>query len=419
MDALSPLPAATAILVALVTVFSLKNWVQIPPANARYASIDGLRGYLAFFVFLHHSSIWYFYLRTKKWQVPESNLYTNFGQSSVAIFFMITGFLFYSKILNGHKRPIDWSKLYLSRALRLGPLYYFAVAILVLIIAILSNFTLNASPLQMLKSLIGWGSFTTLGSPDLNGINNTGLILAGVFWSLKYEWLFYFSLPLLALTVRTTVPWPYLLFSFTFVTALALAMHPSLAHVTSFASGIITAFLVRSDAFRARAASSAASLLVIACIAVAMFAFKSSYSFFPLALLSVAFALIACGNSLFGLLTNNVSRLLGELTYGIYLLQGIVLFVTFKFVIGFKAAAALSPLEHWLIIMCCTPILILICFCTFKTIEAPAMANLQQIHTWMQDHFILRWSASKDSREAARLGETILPEPIVNLNHLD
>lgn len=107
MDPVSPLPALACLLVAMATAFFLVKQFGSPPSLGRYASIDGLRGYLAFFVFLHHSCIWYFFLRTGQWQAPPSNLYNHFGQSSVALFFMITGFLFFSKLIDGRTRSID------------------------------------------------------------------------------------------------------------------------------------------------------------------------------------------------------------------------------------------------------------------------------------------------------------------------
>ena len=124
MDPTSLLPAIGAILLALATAALLPHIIQLPIASPpRYSTIDGLRGYLAFAVFLSHSSIWYFYLHFGRWDVPQSNFYTHLGQSSVTLFFMITGFLFWSKLLDGRVQPIDWSRLYLSRLFRLVPLY--------------------------------------------------------------------------------------------------------------------------------------------------------------------------------------------------------------------------------------------------------------------------------------------------------
>jgi hypothetical protein len=50
-----------------------------PPPQGRYVSIDGLRGYLAFGVFIHHIPVWYAYSRTRVWEVPQSGPYTNLG----------------------------------------------------------------------------------------------------------------------------------------------------------------------------------------------------------------------------------------------------------------------------------------------------------------------------------------------------
>ena len=127
MSPVSPLPALACLLVAMATAYLLGKKFGVPSSLGRFNSIDGLRGYLAFFVFLHHASIWYFYLQTGKWALPPSNLYTQFGHSSVFLFFMITGFLFFSKLIDGRTQTIDWGKLFVSRLLRLAPLYLFWV----------------------------------------------------------------------------------------------------------------------------------------------------------------------------------------------------------------------------------------------------------------------------------------------------
>src|SRR6478752_3618765 len=102
-----------------------------PPSPKRYDSLDGLRGLLAILVMISHASGWRLYAMTGEWTVPPSRLYTHFGQSSVALFFMITAFLFGSKLLESGERPVDWLRLYVSRALRIMPLYFSFVAALV------------------------------------------------------------------------------------------------------------------------------------------------------------------------------------------------------------------------------------------------------------------------------------------------
>ena len=198
MDIVSPLPAALAVILAVFVCAVLAQRLTPPDAQGRFVAIDGLRGYLAFCVFLHHAVIWFFYLKKDQWDVPPSNLYTHFGQSGVALFFMITGFLFFSKILDGKKNGVDWLRLYVSRFLRLTPLYAVAMIGLLTIVLVLSDYSLREPLGAVLHDVFRWMTFTMRGSPDINGVEGTSIILAGVTWSLPYEWRFYFMLPVFA-----------------------------------------------------------------------------------------------------------------------------------------------------------------------------------------------------------------------------
>ena len=77
MEAVSLLPAIVVLVVANATAFVLGKKFGVPSSQGRFAAIDGLRGYLALCVFLHHSCIWFFYFKTGQWKVPPSNLYTD------------------------------------------------------------------------------------------------------------------------------------------------------------------------------------------------------------------------------------------------------------------------------------------------------------------------------------------------------
>jgi len=345
-----------------------------PPAEGRYASIDGLRGYLALSVFLSHGCIWYFYLRTGRWEVPPSNLYTHLGQGSVEVFFMITGFLFFSKLIDARTRGIDWLRLFVSRFLRLAPLYLLAMLLLFLLVAWISGGRLNEPGLKLLGGLARWLGFTVGGAPDLNGIAQTYTIVAGVMWSLPYEWFFYFSLPVLALAARVTPPLPWLAFGIAGVAGLVL-WQPEILPLLAFLGGIAAAVLIRWEAFRRFAAGRIASFLALGCVAIAVAAYASAFSGTPLLLLSAAFVLIACGNTLFGALVSPVSRTLGEIAYGVYLLHGMALFVAFFFILGVREAQEFSPELHWLAVLGVTPVLVLACFAAFRLIESPAMRS--------------------------------------------
>ena len=382
MEPLSFLPAVVALFAAVVTTYFIAWQFGSPPDQGRFASIDGLRGYLAFFVFLHHSSIWYFYLRTGTWHVPPSNLYTHFGQSSVALFFMITGFLFFSKLIDGKTKPIDWGNLFVSRFMRLVPLYFFVMFLLFFIVALLSNGSLNEPFPNLIKGAIHWLGFTILDAPNLNGID-TNTIVAGVTWSLPYEWFFYFSLPVLALTVRVVAPLPYMILGLICIACLFMWL-PQTHNLLSFLGGIFSSILVRADVFREFSKHNFSGFLALGFIVTAVMVFPTTYELAPLILLSLAFSLIAGGNSLFGVLTNPISRTLGEMAYGIYLLHGIVLFIAFTFLIGRNDAKDFSTIAHWSLVVALTPLLILSSFITFRFIERPAMQRASTVTTWLR-----------------------------------
>ncbi|MBN9383516.1 MAG: acyltransferase [Chitinophagaceae bacterium] len=376
MSPVSLLPILPIILIALATMKLTGAILGIKPAEGRFASIDGLRGYMAFFVFLHHSCIWYLAMHGYGWRPPPSNLYSQFGSTSVAVFFMITSFLFFSRLLQARKGDMDWLKLYVSRGFRIMPLYLFALLIVLIIVAILSHFTLHEPTGKVIVEIFQWLAFI---KADINGISPTWLIIAGVIWSLPYEWLFYFALPLLGLLLSMRISflvWVFAMAGFFFFFYVILTFYTSggiLNHLLPFLSGIAAAFLVKIPQVRALASGPAASVCIALCLIAGVGWFKSLDEVAPFLLVSVSFVGIACGNSLFGILTHSLSRTLGQISYSIYLLHGIVLFVTFNWILGFQRAAQFSPLLHWGIIAVCAVGVVTICSLTYYFIERPGM----------------------------------------------
>jgi peptidoglycan/LPS O-acetylase OafA/YrhL len=396
MTPTSPIPAILAIILALFTCFLLMKKFGPPDEPGRFLAIDGLRGHLAFGVFIHHSIIWFFYLKTGQWVSPPSNLYAHFGQTSVAFFFMITGFLFFSKILDGKTKKIDWLRLYVSRFLRLMPLYCIAMSALFLIVLILSGANVNEQVSTLLRKIIQWMSFTILGNPDINGVERTSIIMSGVTWSLPYEWFFYLILPAFALLNRVRVGWGYLVISA--VAVILIFIKGTVPyHWLSFAGGMSAAYFVRFEymckIFRKRIFS----VVVILLISTTVIFYPSTHGLMQISMLSAAFIVIAGGNGVFGLLTNNISRILGEMAYGIYLLHGILLFILFKFVIGFEQSKNLTPTLHWAAIIGMTPIVIGVAFFCYKTVERPALSKTNGLTFWLRNKINFRYGALKEN----------------------
>ena len=94
--------------------------------------------------------------------------------------------------------------------------------------------------------------------------------------------------------------------------------------------------------------------------------------------------MIAGGNGVFGLLTNKISRTLGEMAYGISLLHGLLLFVLFRFVIGFERASVFSPILYWASIIGLTPLLISVAYLCYKKVEHPFLSKTNTFTFWLR-----------------------------------
>lgn len=369
-----PVFALLAFAAALLSSQVLLSRLPPPSGPGRFATIDGLRGYLAFAVFVHHASIWWGYAKTGYWALPPSALYTHFGQSGVALFFMITAFLFFGKLLDARARaePVDWLRLYVSRVLRLVPLYLLVVGAMAVCALAATGWELQVPLRTLARTVAQWAFFTMLDEPTINGFADTHFIVAGVVWSLPYEWTFYLVLPLMALALRQRVAWPWALM------ALAIGIWSwrtfwQPIHLLAFAEGMVAAWLARQQWLRPWAEHPAAGAMALGSLWLAVWLSPDPRQPLVVALLTVSFCLIAAGNSLFGLLKLQASKRLGDVAYGLYLLHGLVLFVGVRFVVGTERTAALSPWGHWALMLVFTPVLIGLAGLGYVAVERPAL----------------------------------------------
>ncbi len=352
MSVTHPVYFLLVLAVALASVWLVDKRFPLALGTDRVAGIDGLRGYLAAGVFVHHACIWYFFLRSGQWAVPPSAFYTELGRTSVGLFFMITGFLFMDRILRARAGGIDWDRLYSGRLLRIFPL---------LIVHHLAA--------VLLMAVIRAADWPTL----FDGIDTDrrSLLTAAVTWTLKYEWMFYLLLPLLAALRGLRPPAMLLLLS-----AGVLVTHwDMVTGVTAlpFLGGLLAAVLARNAALVRFCNTPVAGLLAALSLVLA-------YGLGPelplavwLGAMTVAFTLIANGNTLFGLLSCRLSRVFGEITYSVYLLHGITLFIAFRFAAGIPAAARFAPDGHWALVAAATPFLIALSFLSWRFIEQPCL----------------------------------------------
>lgn len=360
-------------------------WWRPPPPPAPFAAIDGLRGYLALMVFVHHGAVWWGYLPTGQWQQPPSRLLNNLGEGSVALFFMITALLFGHKLLQARGQPIDWLRLLVSRLLRLTPLYLVAMACLFTLVAVVSGGRLQSPLPQVLLDALRWLLFAIPGVPDLNGVTATYVMVAGVVWSLTYEWAFYAALPWLAMALGQRVGARWLLASALLLSTIGLLaawQHLlQLRYLVPFMAGLAVCGLVRWPRFVQQARGRVATLLLLGLLATGFLARPWVYSPVPMLALAGAFALLAAGNDLFGLLRSRAARTLGEMSYGLYLLHGLLLYTLMRVMTdarGWSAGAfALAQLAL-------VPVLVGLCFAAHRLVERPAMQRVDAATGWLR-----------------------------------
>jgi peptidoglycan/LPS O-acetylase OafA/YrhL len=102
----------------------------------------------------------------------------------------------------------------------------------------------------------------------------------------------------------------------------------------------------------------------------------------PVLLLGVAFFLVVFGSDVFGLLSGQAARRLGDISYGIYLLQGLVLDLVFS-VPGARAFALGSPLQHWLMVLFCALLLVTAAAITHVWVERPGIDAGRALVKWL------------------------------------
>lgn len=386
----SPFIAPAAYLLATVTAALLLRAVPKiarhlqHSGESRYASIDGLRGYLAFGVFVHHSIITWIFLRTGVFEFPPSNFYSMLGQGSVALFFMITGFLFWSRLL-AQGRQHDWLAFGISRVFRLYPLYLPLMLAVFVTVFYLQNWQLKEPVSQLFKQGLLWLTFDR---PDVNQYPQTGMLISNVTWTLAYEVFFYLALPLAALVFVYRGNWLQVVLCLIGIYALYQLVgweHSLKKHfLASFLGGIAAAYWVRRPQLVAWSRTTLASVIALVALALAFTVFNRAFKTAPLFLLSLFFVIVASGNTLFGALQPRSIRWLGEISYSTYLLHGFVLWLMVQ---RLPLALDLDARETWVylpLMAACTCLLILISSATFLYIEQPGMNAGRNVVQWIR-----------------------------------
>lgn len=329
----------------------------------RVTSLDGLRGLLALSVVIHHCIVFHSYLRDDVWQAPSSNFDNLLGQAAVALFFMVSAYLFWGRVVRKGGR-LDWTHFFIGRVFRLAPMYYFTVTAFLAIVAVETGFALRVPSAELIGQIGAWLVFAFRGAPNVNGLDHTFTILS-TLWTLKFEWLFYFLLPLLALTYRATR---------TSLSAIALLLVLSQTGgerelFLFFAGGCVAVHILERGSLFGRwrrmwAAAGAAGLVAL------VYFFHDARSWGPAILLLPVFVAALQAHGPWAVLRWRPVRFLGHISYSVYLIHNPLLYVITR-AIGGRVYAHLGMAELYAMATLIGFSVIAVSTATYVVIEAP------------------------------------------------
>lgn len=323
----------------------------------------GLRFFLALGVVYHHYIFSYKFSLSGLWESRGFDLNCFLGPFGVGMFFVISGYLFYTKISS----DTNWSKLFLNRFFRIVPLCFVSSLVCIIIAIGMGGWHITD---DNIRSMIYWfdgGIYNH--RPNVSSYNNASLINAGVTWTLYWEWLFYFSLPVLSIIIKKESKLPlvigllllsyYILPSFNYNYAI---------YATLFSFGFLAKEL--SLKINNKIVLNIGPVVLFGGLLwfLGMNVVDNKFLTLPaLPFMALLFMILINKDSLFGLLRVKGVLRLGEISYSIYLLHGIVWFCFNQFV-DTKTVNIISYLIESTIVLI---LIMLISSLTYKYIEIP------------------------------------------------
>ena len=159
-------------------------------------SMEGLRGFAVFIVFLVHYFVLLFpWLSTQSTTFQIASLLHNIGHTGVDLFFMLSGFLIYGSLIR-KQRPFTQ---YISRRIeRIYPTF-----LAVFLVYVLLSFVFPERSKIPAGSLAG-GVYLLENLLLLPGMFNIQPLIS-VAWSLSYEFFFYLSVPVVISVFRLRI----------------------------------------------------------------------------------------------------------------------------------------------------------------------------------------------------------------------
>ncbi|HET9112451.1 MAG TPA: hypothetical protein VFN66_01125, partial [Burkholderiales bacterium] len=149
---------------------------------------------------------------------------------------------------------------------------------------------------------------------------------------------------------------------------------PSWVAATDFLTGMACVSVQQHKTFLDKSLSDNMKSVIATVLLAFLFSrFDTAYAAVPILMLGTVFFLVTSGCTLFGLLQTRAARRLGEISYGIYILQGLALYAVFA-VPAMRPFALSSALHYWIVIAVAAAGLVTFALLAHIALELPGIA---------------------------------------------
>ncbi len=368
----------TLIILLLGFIFSLPFFKYLDePKIKKLNNITSIRSWCCLFVLGGHSVSMYTFIKTG---ISQHNYYSSeyLGGIGVSIFFMITGFLFWKKISENDN--VYWIDLLKDRIFRIVPVCFFnSIIIIILVLLFYSKFSWDAFN----PSLLHWftaGIQYIQTTHSINNFTSAWKLTSGVHWTLVFEWGFYFSLPLLYLFRKNAFQSSMIfLFIGIYITQVLPIQNIAFTGPLSVSCNLLFFLGIFSYEFSKKINLKPVyyEIFFVFSMLSLMFLQPTLYSVYSPSniLLIILFTSLLKGASGFGILKLKGFIRLGNISYSIYIMHGLVFYSVYNLlmndIIKPSGKAVLHSSTYIYICPLTFLLITLVSSVTYKLIEIP------------------------------------------------
>lgn len=377
-----------------------RELIDAKRADPGYEShLEGLRGVLAFGVFIHHAAYTWESLNHGGWyeRAPASHILVLVGGASVSMFFFLTGYLFWGAFLRRGGAAFPVIGFYRRRFMRIAPAFWLYCGVVLTIVMLDAGGELRTTVAEGMTRLFQWLTFgVPLGHfPDINAYERTRLINADVAWSLRHEVLFYLLLPLLlpfARERRTLVlvamfALSLVLLKVSGAASLGVWVRDGLIEfnkflLIGFAPGMLTAYALHRPAGRqavARLQDRHAVVLLVLCVLLLLLNTDPRFSALRVIPLWGIFFLVAARKVGTRLLRHPGLMVMGLASYSVYIFHGVFLFLLEPRGLGlYRAVGEPGIAGFWVLIAGMGALTLAVSAVVYRHVEFPFLQRGQR-----------------------------------------